>query len=545
MWKVTIIDDDDKVLRGMKKIIPWDELSCEWAGEARNGQEGYELIKREKPDLIITDIYMPVLNGLEMIKKLRNEGIDSRVIILSGYNEFEYARQAMRLNIDDYLSKPASPDTIKDVLEKSVAKLEREISEEIEMCDLREKVSLYEPLVEKEWIKAIVTGASTNFTNLPLTVDKITKKWSKQKHVVMTLTYDRSLEESSFYRSDWYLFRFTTNNVIKEAVHAFFDDIHYIELHSHQTAICIHLNEENNDDVKQSLEKLQKILVEKFQEYFQVHVLISTGSIKDDWGNMADSMREAFAKISDNSQMNDPSSMLGQNPEVALVDKDHKTLWSDSMEANQQMSESIRYADEKGAMAVIDRIYEQNKHESFSRGEGIRLGIEMWTIMTYSLYDIGIKIDEMYSEEFDFHAELLKTNTWIEFKDYMDGVVRHICEHQQWDENLKHRQLVEQMLDYIQKNVGENITLQDIADDLFISRNYLGQIFKKIVGESFKNYLTRVRMEKAKKMIQEGSYLIYEISEKVGFINPAYFTTTFKKYTGYTPTELINRRTIS
>ncbi|RKL66871.1 DNA-binding response regulator [Salipaludibacillus neizhouensis] len=545
MWKVTIIDDDDKVLRGMKNIIPWDELSCEWAGEARNGQEGYELIKREKPDLIITDIYMPVLNGLEMIKKLRNEGIDSRVIILSGYNEFEYARQAMRLNIDDYLSKPASPDTIKEVLEKSVAKLEREISEEIEMCDLREKVSLYEPLVEKEWIKAIVTGASTNFTNLPLTVDKITKKWSKQKHVVMTLTYDRSLEESSFYRSDWYLFRFTTNNVIKEAVHAFFDDIHYIELHSHQTAICIHLNKENNDDLKQSLEKLQKILVEKFQEYFQVHVLISTGSIKDDWGNMADSMREAFAKISDNRQMNDPSSMLGQNPEVALVDKDHKTLWSDSMEANQQMSESIRYADEKGAMAVIDRIYEQNKHESFSRGEGIRLGIEMWTIMTYSLYDIGIKIDEMYSEEFDFHAELLKTNTWIEFKDYMDGVVRHICEHQQWDENLKHRQLVEQMLDYIQKNVGENITLQDIADDLFISRNYLGQIFKKIVGESFKNYLTRVRMEKAKKMIQEGSYLIYEISEKVGFINPAYFTTTFKKYTGYTPTELINRRTIS
>jgi two-component system response regulator YesN len=101
---------------------------------------------------------------------------------------------------------------------------------------------------------------------------------------------------------------------------------------------------------------------------------------------------------------------------------------------------------------------------------------------------------------------------------------------------------VEQMIDYVQERLHENITLQDIANELYISRNYLGQIFKKVVGESFKNYLTRIRMEKAKKMIQEGHFLIYEVSEKVGYVNRAYFTTAFKKYTGYTPTELINKK---
>ncbi|SDN87774.1 response regulator transcription factor [Alkalicoccus daliensis] len=544
MWKVVIIDDDDKVLRGMKKIIPWKQLSCEWAGEARNGQEGLELIKQVKPDLIITDIYMPVMNGLEMIENLRQEDIHSRVIILSGYNDFEYARRAMKLNIDDYLSKPSSPDTINEVLEESIAKLEKEVSERIEVFDLREKVKMYEPLVEKEWIKSIVTGTNTHAASLPPAANRITEKWDQQHHVVITLTYDHSLEESSFFRSDWYLFRFSAENVIKDSVLPYFEDMHYIELHSHQTALCIHFYPGSHQNYEQELAELQQTLVKNFETYFGIHAVTSAGKIKSDWREMSASMKEAFAEISTGSLLHPVNKTAPeQNPEIALVEESQRDLWSNSMEAKQKMSEAIRYADIKNAEAVIDSIYEQHKETPFDPRENLRLGIEVWTIITYSLYDIGIKIDEMFSEKFDFHRELAKAGNWMEFRSYLHRVVHHICENQQWDENLKHRQLVEQMLAYIQKNISENITLQDIADELLISRNYLGQIFKKIVGESFKNYLTRVRMEKAKKMIQEGSYLIYEISEQVGFTNPAYFTSTFKKYTGYTPTELINRRT--
>ncbi|WP_413380856.1 helix-turn-helix transcriptional regulator [Alkalihalobacillus sp. 1P02AB] len=162
--------------------------------------------------------------------------------------------------------------------------------------------------------------------------------------------------------------------------------------------------------------------------------------------------------------------------------------------------------------------------------------------MTYSLYDIGIRIDDMFETSMDIYQEIKQFQSWAELENFLQDKVKVICHHQQWDENLKHRQLVEQMVDFVQNRISENITLQDIADELYISRNYLGQIFKRIVGESFKSYLTRIRMEKAKKMIQEGNFLIYEVSEMVGYINPAYFTTTFKKYTGYTPTELIHRK---
>ncbi|MCR6095362.1 response regulator transcription factor [Salipaludibacillus agaradhaerens] len=540
MWKVVIVDDDDKVLRGMRNIIPWEELSCEWVGEARNGEEGHHVIMDLEPDLVITDIYMPVMNGLEMIEQVRASGLETRVIILSGYNEFEYARQAMRLSIDDYLSKPASPDTIKDVLISCVDSLEKEAVKQMEVSELRERVALYEPLVEKEWVKAVITGTTTHLTNLPLTLDQLTRRWSQQQHVIMTISYDQSLEASSLYKSGWYLFRFATENVINDAVNKYIDDSHYIELHSHQTALCLHINQTKGKVNDELLNHIKHDIVTKLDTYFKLKVRVGFGCFKNEWADMAISLKEALMDIDQKAQ--EGTGLYNESMFNEETKLNSKSLWLDSIENIHRLSEAIRYADKASAQHVIQATYFYYKDHPFNMSEVMRAGIEMWTIMTYSLYDIGIKIDEMFSDTFDFHSGLTKLSHWKEFKDYMNDLISHICDHQQWDENLKHRQLIEQMLDYIHKNISKNITLQDIANELYISRNYLGQIFKKVVGESFKNYLTRVRMEKAKKMIQEGDHLIYEISEKVGFINPAYFTTTFKKYTGYTPTELINRK---
>ncbi|WP_236838517.1 response regulator transcription factor [Caldalkalibacillus salinus] len=384
VWKIAIIDDDDKVLRGMKKIIPWDLLQCTWVGEAKNGQQGMALINQEEPDIVFTDIYMPKLNGLDMVKHLREEGFDGKFIILSGYNDFEHARQAMKLKVDDYLSKPASMDTIHHVLDNVIAQLEAEQEAKLQLSALREKVLQYEPLVEKEKIKSLLTGTIS--------------------------------------------------------------------------------------------------------------------------------------------------------PEV---------IRAETMDTHQKLAEAIRFADEKQACEVVESYFEALETHAYHATTGIKIGMEMWTIMSYALYDIGIRMNDMFTDTYDIDTDLTFCTSWAEMAALLKEKIRYICHHQQWDENLKHRQLVEQMIEYIHDHLSENITLQDIANQLYISRNYLGQIFKNVVGESFKNYVTRVRVEKAKKMLQEGQYLIYEVSEKVGFVNPAYFTTIFKKYTGYTPTDLYQKRSLS
>ncbi|QKS69730.1 response regulator transcription factor [Paenalkalicoccus suaedae] len=357
MCNVVIIDDDEKVRKGMKAIIPWKELHCHFAGFATNGQEGLTLIHDTQPDLIITDIYMPVMNGLDMVESLRKDGITSHIIILSGYSEFEYARKAMRLDIDDYISKPASPQTISDAIRTCMNKMPH----------------------------------------------------SNHEYIV-----------------DW----------------------------------------------KESAKPPLKIL-----------------------------------------HIHDTHSFLS----------------------------AIRKADCEQAYALIDYIYHYHEKDVFNQSVCIGYGIEIWNLITSALQDLGLKTEDFFDDPFHFHQQLSSQRSWAHFSEWVKSLINQICTHDQWEENIKHRQLVEEMIHFIDGHLSENITLHDLSAELYISRNYLGQIFKRVTGESFKNYLTKVRMEKAKKMIQDGHYMIYEISEAVGFPNPAYFTTTFKKYTGYTPSDMINR----
>ncbi|UOE94953.1 response regulator transcription factor [Alkalihalobacillus sp. LMS39] len=528
MWSVVIVDDDNKVLRGMKKVIPWEKLNCQWVGEAQNGKAGIEIIEKTQPDIIITDIYMPVMNGLEMIQELKQTEFDSKVIILSGYNDFEYARQAMRLRIDDYLSKPASIDTITDVLYKVIENLEQERKEKEKVVELRQKVSIYEPLLEKQWVKSVISGTA-DVWNTPTEVQSLVRKWETKNHIILAMTYDESVETSCL-QSDWDLFRFAASNIIEEVTEQFFDDFEYIEHHVFQSSICLHLDKEETN-IEATIEEYKRIIESKFQDCLQVQATIKVGTMKEDWREIPSSMKDAL--------------FPGAREEAESKEVPQHLLWSQSMQVSQKLSEAIRYADYDKACQLINDYFANVEKYPFHKKVAVRIGIEMWTVMTYSLYDIGIKNDEMYANDFDLYQELSDKSSWDEVRHYLNENVKRMCSHQQWEENSKHRKLVEQMIAYVQNHLSENITLQDIANELYISRNYLGQIFKNIVGESFKNYMTRARMEVAKKMIQEGNYLIYEVSEKVGYVNPAYFTTTFKKYTGYTPTDLIHKKSVN
>ncbi|MGY4691368.1 response regulator transcription factor [Salibacterium sp. K-3] len=538
MWKVVIIDDDESVLSGMKKIIPWETLHCEWSGAAKNGEQGLERIREVNPDLVITDVYMPVKNGLDMVEELRNEGFKGRVIILSGYSDFEYARKAMRLDIDDYLSKPASRATIEEVLKKVVNQLEERTMEQLEFMELRKKVQLYEPVIEKEWMKSLVTG--TNMVkDEPETVRPMLDKWEHQDHFILLLTYTEQLEHSRLFQKDWYLFRFAAGNVMKETARSWFSDFQFIECHTHQSALFVHVPK--GSLVKEERRRaLKHELKESLRFYLHLDVMITFGSVVADWRQIGMSTKEALEHLPYSAE---PLLLSESNEEEA----DHAgelTVLTDSMEWNQQLSGAIRYADERGACAVIDALFENLYDKPFHKPSAVRLGIEMWTMMTYALFDIGIRIRDMFPPEFDIYGMLCRRNSWEGVEGDLKEIVVGICHHQKWDENLKHRQLVEQMTAFVQERLHENITLHDLSNELFISRNYLGKIFKKVAGESFKDYLTRIRMEKANNMIQEGHYLIYEIAEKVGYGNPAYFSSLFKKYTGYTPSELIQKRTV-
>ncbi|MEK5028297.1 response regulator transcription factor [Paenibacillus sp. FSL M7-1046] len=537
MWKIAIIDDERQVLKGMKRAIPWDELGAEWVGEAMNGEDGLEVIRRTLPDIVITDLYMPVMSGLDMMEQLRKEGFQGKIIILSGYSDFEHARQALRFHVTDYVSKPISLPTLKSILSNVVQELEEAEEKRIRQWELEFKMTMYEPFVELEWVRSAAVGtlghAYRDSTPLPPSY----LFWQERKHVTVGIELIRDERARCLSVSDWNLFRFAVSNIACEVARKLFPDLEYTELHSTRTLLIIHPDAGQLEQLEDKLEELGIRLIDSIGSYLKLVTRIGIGGVKDTWTKLSDSTEEAFRAM-DQRALRVASAhevyMYRENSSsepgsVALFPVKFSYKLATAMKASQEA---------EAHQLVLEYITEMKKQEGISQGYVQMLGSELWGIITYSLYESGFVLDELFTND-QIAKEISSLIVPDQLASWLIDKITKICSNRQWKGSSKHRQVVDFMTSYIHEHYAEELTLAELSDKVFISRNHLSIIFKNITGETFNNYLTRVRIEKARELLMERNMLVYEVAERVGYKNIPYFSTLFKKITGMNPTELI------
>ncbi|MGD0031214.1 response regulator [Paenibacillus illinoisensis] len=423
MWKIAIVDDDFQVLSGLRSIIPWEELDAEFVGDAIDGEEGLQLISTAQPDLVITDIYMPGMNGIEMIERLRENDFHGRFIILSGYNDFESARKAIRLGVDDYFTKPVTVDQVRNVILSTIEKLEESYLLQIEREELKKRNSINdEESSEKEWFRLVMGSDFHSEENTPIPPIH----WKDSQPIVLVLEVAKTDRIKAISLADWNLFKFAISNIAKEILEQC--DMQSVYFWQFGTYATIILNPNKTLPAQDRINRCRELggsICKAVNQYIGVSLKVGLGRVGVGVERIRLSMDEAL-----------------------------KTLMDD---------ESTTEA-----------------------GQGI--------------------------------TQESTTQT-----------------------NPKHRKAIEFMIEYAHENFYKDITLEVLANQLYISKNYLNQLFKRETGDTFTNYIIRVRIEKAKALIMEGKYLIYEIAEMVGYQNVPYFSSIFKKYCGCSPSEYQKR----
>ncbi|AIQ48836.1 AraC family transcriptional regulator [Paenibacillus sp. FSL R7-0273] len=431
MWKVAIIDDDFQVVRGLRKVIPWEELDAEFAGEAIDGESGLKLIHEVKPDIVLTDIYMPVMNGIQMIEQLKADDFTGRFVILSGYNDFEYARTALRLGVDDYLTKPVTVDQIRSVLSETIEKLEETYLRRLELGQVQ-SAERQELLCLEEWLAGELNGWSRDSA-----VAVPPELLPERKYTVLVLEVLWTERIRSVSLADWSLFKFAVSNIVTEVLNREWPAASFVWLFGNHAALLLpSAAEEADEGILQAAEQVGELMVDSMKVFLGLDFRFGTGNVKTGWNGIKASGDEAMQRL------------LTKLP-------------------------------------------------------------------------------------------LHLTNSKPQIKETTDTAVSEPPSTSAIQE--KHRKAVQFMKEYIHKHYAEDITLETLASQLFISKNYLNQLFKKVTGETFTNYVIRVRIEKAKALLQSGNHLIYEVSEMVGYQNVPYFSTLFKKYCGVSPSELMKR----
>ncbi|TVY10753.1 response regulator transcription factor [Paenibacillus cremeus] len=535
MWKIAIVDDDRHVLQGMKRLIPWGEMDLEPVGEAMDGEAGFGLIMEQDPDIVITDIYMPVMNGLDMVDRLRREHFQGKIVILSGYSDFEYARQALRLGVDDYLSKPITVNTLKEVLGRLISELEERNMQTMEKEELQRKLLLYEPFVEQERIRGLVTGNMA--AEAPQLPNPSEKQTSSTVQLVMVLEIMRTDRMEGMTPRDWNLFRFAVGNIVKELAAEQGVGGRFMELYGHYMAVLIQVDAQLSEErIYRAAERFAGRIIEVTAEYLRIGVQIGIGTWKQDLNKTADSTEEAFTALHEKRCAPNAAVPVFKYKPKAAADRQ---LEIRPVRFYQEMADAVRKLDSAAAEvslgAFCTKLAEQQAH---SAPELQQMASELWAIFSYTLYDSGIVLGEAFPAE-EVQRGIRSMVTLEQMKAWVSGKVQEICSKYGRNDNLKHKQAVDFLIHYIHEHYSEDIRLSDLADKVFISRNYLSNIFRNATGETFNDYVTRVRMERAKSMILEGKLMIYEIAERVGYKNVPYFTTLFKKHTGRNPTDFV------
>lgn len=510
MMKVLIVDDEPKLREGLKSIVPWAELGYQVVGTAANGNEALEKHEICDPDLMLIDIRMPGMDGLQLIEAIRKQDTDIHLLILSGYADFDYAKRAISNRVDGYLLKPVDEDE----LSKYLIQIKEAIEQEQERRLLKKAaIDMSREQIIRSWLDS---KSKSNQAALRQMLERSGLLWS---HYQVLLVHTDGYSES----------RQEVGNPFKNRLIDMFEDQGLGVVFSLHGLLGILLAK----PVLMVGEKkeLLQMVVEAADLAGMRPITASLGQPVNRVEDVADSYHRASVRIRERF-FYAPAEMLF--PES-------KRFASDQVECEQQpynpeqYMEQLYYAVDVGRVEVQRKLILSAAYAMVNEGyteEGIKSAfVELLTSVYNKLIQHHTALQSRTKEYSNRIGEIFRQST-------VEGLCRHASQFLEeliWQAGERGRdQEMKRIMDLIQRNYNENLKLETLASIFNYNSAYLGKMFKSTTGEYFNTYLDKVRINKAKDFLKQGMK-VYQVAEKVGYTNVDYFHSKFKKYVGTSP----------
>ncbi|GGH12994.1 response regulator [Paenibacillus segetis] len=540
MLRVLIVDDEPIVRIALREIIRWDSYGCEIAGEASNGREALRMIGNNNIDLVLVDMQMPIMTGIEFIKELRDtpDGTKIGVIVLSAYRNYEYVRESFLYGVYDYIIKDdLEEEKVGTVIEKAVTMLlERMNESERKESEAR---SVLQQLKDQRFMEGVrkESGNVRNIRRSPHGEQEL-EIWNKglpsYRHIVGSLLIDRSYKES--FEDQGQKQRFvmhTVRQVIEgygyEAVMNMAGPLEYallILIPRHVSGLA----------ARELLHEIITKAMSHLEQYVNVRGCIGVAEPCEDSGLWGARYEQAFVLaqyrfFNGGGRAYFPEDAAGPSQELrnqhgsnsGSVSAFIQALARDDDQWRKELNILLSHFS-LHRKATIDQVLEPYRS----------LILEMNTL----LYSKGIPWSNIKGVEFSASQLLSKIDSLQEVNRNMVEIAEKVAATvfaAKYELDSAERP-VEKVRRWIQIHYHEPISLTLASEEAGISETYLSKLFSKEMGETFVEYVTRIRIEKAIGMMYSGMKL-YEIGEKVGYPNQGHFTKVFKKVTGLAPAE--------
>ena len=532
--KVFLVEDEMVIRRGIKNSIDWEKEGYIFCGEASDGELAYPMIIKEKPDILITDIRMPFMDGLELCKLVKKELPNIKILILSGYDEFDYAKEAIRLGVTEYLLKPISSGKLLEALngvsesirrEKEDKDLVRKYMEEMRENTEHEKQKFFEQMIagNLSMADALETG----------------KK------------YEMNLSAGMY---NLLLFRFTlgeenrkSGELLGEAEYAIeklTERLEYVfEFQRGVEGWAFLLMADNEEQMSERVKELSNDLEEIMKNYSTIAYFGGIGQPVARLRELEESFREAERALAArftmelNRIISVEDIRMAQN--VDTLDDIEITSFGEIEKTRTMLEKFLNNGAEDEIDEFVD-VYINELPEENLKSVLMRQYIIMdayIVMMSFCEKIEGIE-GEMQAQSEELKNSMKTIQTLEEIKNYIRMLLKKIIGVRDTISGRRYSDIIEIAKDQIRKTyMSDEISLNTIAAEVGMSPSYFSSIFSKEMGKTFVEYLTEIRMDRAKELLMCSSMKTSEIGYEVGYKDPHYFSYIFKKTQNCTPKE--------
>jgi two-component system response regulator YesN len=525
-----IVEDEIRILNSLANSIPWDKHDIEVVALAENGKEALAIMERRKPDIVLLDIEMPEMDGLSLAEIILEREPQTKIIILSGHDTFQYAQRAIGLGVMKYLLKPAGDEEIMQSVLEAAEEIRRELMEKISITELQQMWRSRLPQLQEEFLRNWMMNRYALWELHKHSRELNMELTGEERFAVSVCEIDPLTEEETrFSASDTPLLQFSLECIAKEFV---------------QKEECRVFNDANGLTVVVFLGRPGESDADLTKRH-NVHISRLLNVVKECLKLTASAGLGTVCSLEEVPQSYQQACRALQ--ERAIYGHDIAIpYWEVKQSASEVQFESsfkkqleiAIYTNETERMFSLIEEYVNNAFVQAGSSEFVYEHVlHLSSVFTQIIQAQGWPMHRVLGDEYTQFLSLESLGSKSQILEWARRVVGYITAYDENERKSSSHQTIKKIWETVDQMLAEDLSLHSLAERLYVNSSYLSRLFKKETGESFSSYVMTRRMERAKELLQ-GDAKVYDAANAVGYRDISYFAKVFRKYWGVAPSEI-------
>lgn len=528
MESILIVDDEPIEREGIRENLNWGQLGFDRVETAGDGRQALQMVEQAPPSILLTDIRMPFMDGLELCKAVRTISPETKVIILTGHDEFPYAQEAVRLGASDLILKPVTAGELSKILENLSRQLIAERAARRDLDRLRKQMQESLPLLRERFFLRFLQGQvrqpDLDGQVAALGIDLSGECWSVL--AVRVDHWEKVVLSRGYEKSE--LLLLAIEGIGQEFAKPF-TSCHFLRGGGNELLIVI---SGNNAGFEEEVAAYAQAICKAVAANLETTVTVGAGRLTGKIAGLPNSYRDALAALGYRL-------LLGGDRVISIADLesyDHHPV-TIRTEHSRRLATVVR----TGAVEEVDGAVEDFIASLSASGVSVALCrmivMHAVTEILAVAYELG-RTELPGFNNWELFRDLQSYETLTEIKSWLDNICLELARAVQLHHESHVRLLMDRAKTYIEEHYADpDLSIQDLCRELHISSSYFSLVFKRETGRTFLGILTEIRMNKAKELLLISSLKGYEIAELVGYADPNYFSVSFRKHFGLSPVQ--------